>query len=170
MTWQPRNKGRVVNRRHGRRLMCAVRLMPICEEPDTGRPAKGHRTWPCLPDGLRVERPDQVWCADIACVPIRKGLPCLVASVDRFAPKVAAWRISDTCEADGFVEAPDEANRRFGLSEFMNTDQGSRFTCFARTDWLGRIGSPIPLDGKGRCLDIIAALRSFGASHLADGP
>ncbi len=34
-----------------------------------GRPAKGHKIHPYLLGGLRIARPNQVWCADITCLP-----------------------------------------------------------------------------------------------------
>ena len=41
------------------------RLLPIYPRPDTSRPEKGHKKYPDLLVGLRVERPIQIWCADI---------------------------------------------------------------------------------------------------------
>ena len=73
--------GHAVNEKRIRRLM---RLMPIYQKPDTSKPAKGHKTYPYLLGGLRVERPNQVWCADITYLPMRKGFPYLVAIMDRF--------------------------------------------------------------------------------------
>ena len=56
-------------------------------------------------------------------------------------------------EADFCVEALNEAIRRFGAPDIMNTDQGSQFTSFAWTDRLKRVGTRISMDGKGRCID-----------------
>jgi putative transposase len=127
--------------------------MPIYQKPDTSRPAKGHKTHPYLLGGLRVDRPNQVWCADITYLPMRRGFLCLVAVMDWLTRKVLAWQISNTLDADFCVEALNEAIHRFGPPEIMNTDQGSQFTSFAWTDRLKRIGTRISMDGKGRCLD-----------------
>jgi putative transposase len=86
---------------------------------------------------------------------IRKGFLYLVAIVDWHTRKVLTWRISNTLEVDFCVEALNEAILRFGPPEIMNTDQGSQFTSFARTDRLKRAGTRISMDGKGRCLDNI---------------
>ena len=64
-------------------------------------------------------------------------------------------RISTTLEADFWVEALNDTIHRFGPPEIMNTDQGSQFTSFARTDRLKRIGTRISTGGKGRYLDNI---------------
>ncbi|MFG6543545.1 IS3 family transposase [Sulfitobacter sp. M22298] len=155
MTWHLRNEGYVVNYKRIRRLMRLMRLMPIYQKPDTSRPAKGHKTYPYLLGGLRVDRPNQVWCADITYIPMRRGFLYLVAIMDWYTRKVLAWRISNTLEADFCVEALNEAIHKFGPPEIMNTDQGSQFTSFAWTDRLKRVGSRISMDGKGRCIDNI---------------
>jgi putative transposase len=155
MTWHLRNEGHAVNVKRVRRLMRLMRLVPIFQKPDTSRPAKGHKTYPYLLGGLRVERPNQVWCADITYLPMRRGFLYLVAIMDWSTRKVLAWRISNTLEVDFCVEALNEAIHRFGPAEIMNTDQGSQFTSFAWTDRLKRVGTRISMDGKGRCLDNI---------------
>ena len=155
MTWHLRNDGYVVNYKRIRRLMRLMRLMPIYQKPDTSRPAKGHKTYPYLLGGLRVERPNQVWCADITYIPMRRGFLYLVAIMDWYTRKVLAWRISNTLEADFCVEALNEAIHKFGPPEIMNTDQGSQFTSFVWTDRLKRVGTRISMDGKGRCIDNI---------------
>ncbi len=60
MTWHLRNDGHLVNEKRIRRLMRLMGLMPIYQKPNTSRPAKGHKTYPYLLRGLRVERPNQV--------------------------------------------------------------------------------------------------------------
>jgi putative transposase len=101
-----------------------MRLMPIYQKPDTSRPAKGRKTYPYLLGGLRVERPNKVWCADITYIPMRKGFLYLVAIMDWFTRKVLAWRISNTLEADFCAEAQNEAIHKFGPPEIMNTGSG----------------------------------------------
>ncbi|MDH2328308.1 IS3 family transposase [Cereibacter sp. SYSU M97828] len=153
MTWHLQNEGHGVNQKRIRRLMRLMRLMPIYQKPNTSKPRKGHKTYPYLLGGLRVDRPGQAWCADITYLPMRRGFLYLVAIMDWFTRKVLAWRISNTLEADFCVEALNEAIHRFGAPGIMNTDQGSQFTSFAWTDRLKRVGTRISMDGKGRCID-----------------
>ena len=87
MTWHLQNEGHAVNEKRVRRLMRLMRLMPIYQKPDTSRPAKGHKTYPYLLGELRVERPNQVWCADITYIPMRRGFLYLVAVMDWFTRK-----------------------------------------------------------------------------------
>ncbi len=155
MTWHLRNDGHLVNEKRIRRLMRLMGLMPIYQKPNTSRPAKGHKTYPYLLRGLRVERPNQVWCSDITYLPMRRGFLYLVAIMDWHTRKVLAWRISNTLEVDFCIEALNEAILKFGPPGIMNTDQGSQFTSFAWTDGLRRTGVRISMDGKGRFLDNI---------------
>ena len=153
MTWHLRNEGHRVNEKRIRRLMRLMGLMPIYQAPNTSKPAKGQKTYPYLRRGLRVERPNQVWCADITYIPMKRGFLYLVAIMDWHTRKVLAWRISNTQEAEVCVEALNEAILRFGAPDIMNTDQGSQFTSFAWTDRLKQAGCRISMDGKGRCID-----------------
>ena len=155
MTWHLRNEGHLVNQKRIRRLMRLMGLMPIYQKPNTSRAAKGHKISPYLLRGLRVDRPNQVWAADITYLPMRRGFLYLVAIMDWHTRKVLAWRISNTLETDFCVEALNEAIHRFGPPGIMNTDQGSQFTSFAWTDRVKRVGTRISMDGKGRFLDNI---------------
>jgi len=152
MTWHLRNDDHLVNEKRIRRLMG---LMPIYQKPNTSKAAKGHKIYPYLLRGLRVDRPNQVWCADITYLPMRRGFLYLVVIMDWHTRKVLAWRISNTLEAGFCVDALNEAIHKFGPPEIMNTDQGSQFTSFAWTDRLRRSGIRISMDGKGRFLDNI---------------
>ncbi len=122
MIWRVQNECNAVNEKRILRLMRLMRLMPIYENPDTSKPAKGYKTYPCLLGGVRVERLNQVWCADITYIPMRRGSLYLVAVIDWLTRKVLDWRISNTLEADLCAEALNEAIHCFGAREIMNTD------------------------------------------------
>tara|TARA_R110002110_G_scaffold376568_1_gene586436 strand:- start:8966 stop:9235 length:270 start_codon:yes stop_codon:yes gene_type:complete len=53
-------------------------------------PAKGHRIYPYLLRGVSIERPNQVWCADITYIPLANGFLYLVAIMDWWSRKVLA--------------------------------------------------------------------------------
>jgi putative transposase len=124
-TWHLQNEGYGVNQKRIRRLMRLMRLMPIYQKPDTSKPAKGHKTYPYLLGGPRVERPSQVWCADITYLPMRRGFLNLVANMDWHTRKVLDWRISNTLEADFCVEALNEAIHKFDPPEIMNRSKAA---------------------------------------------
>ncbi len=76
MTWHLRNEGHLVNEKRIRRLMRLMGLMPIYQKPNTSKAEKGHKIYPYLLRGLRVDRPNQVWCADITYLPPLGRLLC----------------------------------------------------------------------------------------------
>lgn len=135
MTWHLRNEQHLVNEKRIRRLMRLMGLMPIYQKPNTSKAAKGHKIYPYLLRGLRVDRPNQVWCADITYLPMRRGFLYLVAIMDWHTRKVLAWRISNTLEADFCVDALNEAIHKFGPPDIMNTDSHMMVTS-SRVVWL----------------------------------
>ena len=155
MTWHLRAVDRPVNVKRVRRLMRLMGLMPIYRKPRTSVPAPGHRLYPYLLRGLRIERPDQVWCADLTYIPLARGFLYLVAIMDWSSRKVLAWRLSNTMDVSFCVEALEEALDRHGPPEIFNTDQGSQFTSWAWTQRLQAAGVCISMDGRGRFLDNI---------------
>jgi len=60
-----RDDGWVVNRKRTRRLMRLMGLEAIYQKPNTSRPHPNHKVYPYLLRGLIIDRPNQVWCADI---------------------------------------------------------------------------------------------------------
>lgn len=155
MTAVLRRQGHVVNRKRVRRLMREMGLQVIWRRPNTSKPNPEHRVYPYLLRGMVIDRPNQVWCADVTYIPMPRGFLYLVAVMDWHSRKVLAWRLSNTMHADFCVEALEEALARFGRPDIFNTDQGSQFTSLAFTSVLEGAGVRISMDGKGRCMDNI---------------
>ena len=148
-----RRLGWCVGRKRVRRLMRKIGLAPIYQAPKTSAPHPQHKIYPYLLRYLRIDRPNQVWCADLTYIPMRRGFLYLVAIMDWASRKVLAWRLSNTMEADFCVAALEEALARYGQPEIFNTDQGSQFTSFPFTTMLRGVGVRISMDGCGRWMD-----------------
>jgi len=148
-----RREGYVVGRKRVRRLMAKMGLSAVYQRPRTTVPHPEHRTWPYLLRNLVIDRPDQVWCADITYIPMRRGFLYVVAIMDWASRRVLSWRLSNTMDADFCIEALEEAMARHGRPEIFNTDQGSQFTSARFTDVLLGAGVKISMDGKGRWMD-----------------
>jgi putative transposase len=142
-----------VGRKRVRRLMRLMGLTPIYRKPKTSMPNPEHTRYPYLLRELAITRPNQVWCADITYIPMRKGFLYLVAIMDWHSRKVLSWRLSNTMDADFCVWALEEALAKYGKPDIFNTDQGSQFTSFAFTHVLLEQGISISMDGRGRWLD-----------------
>ena len=144
-----------IGRRHVATLMKRMGIEAIYRKPNTSKPAPGHKIYPYLLRGMKVDRPNQVWAMDITYVPMARGFVYLAAVVDWFSRRVLAWRVSITLEAAFCVEALEEALARHGRPEVFNTDQGSQFTSHDFTDVLLKAGVAISMDGKGSWRDNI---------------
>jgi len=148
-----RRAGISVGRTRVRRLMRLLGLQAIYQKPRTTVPNTQHRVYPYLLRDLAVDRPNQVWCADITYIPMRRGFLYLVAVMDWHTRAVLSWRLSNTMESGFCVEALREALSRYGSPEIFNTDQGSQFTSEEFTGVLSDAGIRISMDGKGRWMD-----------------
>src|SRR5271163_2192533 len=121
-----RRLGWKVGRKRVRRLMRKIGLAPIYQAPRTSAPHPRHKDYPYLLRHLTIGRPNQVWCADVTYIPMRRGFLYLVAIMDWATRKVLAWRLSNTMEADFCVAALEEALARYATPEIFNTDQGAQ--------------------------------------------
>jgi putative transposase len=148
-----RAEGAVINRKRVQRLMRRMGIAALGPKPRTSKSAPGHTIYPYLLRDMTVERPNQVWAADITYIPIGRGFLYLVAVMDWASRAVLAWRLSNTMEVGFCVSALEEALARFGRPEIFNTDQGSQFTSAAFTGVLASAGIRISMDGRGRWMD-----------------
>jgi putative transposase len=95
-----RREGYTVGRKRVRRLMAMMGLEPIYQRPRTTIPHPEHGIYPYLLREMVVDRPNQVWCADITYIPMRRGFLYLVAVMDWSTRKVLSWRVSNTMDVE----------------------------------------------------------------------
>lgn len=146
-------QGHRCGRHRVRRLMKLMRLVPIYQEPKTSKKHPEHKIYPYRLKDLPITRPNQVWCADISYIPMRRGFLYLVAIMDWHSRKVLSWRLSNSMDAGFCVEALKEALAGYGTPAIFNTDQGSQFTSTDFTDVLRDATVKISMDGRGRWID-----------------
>jgi len=163
-----RAEGWPVNRKRMQRLMRRMGIAALGPKPRTTKPAPGHRVFPYLLRNLAIDRPNQVWAADITYVPIGRGFLYLVAVIDWASRAVLAWRLSNTMDVSFCVSALEEALARFGKPEIFNTDQGSQFTSAAFTGTLTAAGIRISMDGRGRWMDNVFIERLWRSLKYED--
>jgi putative transposase len=66
-------EGIAIGRRHVATLMKRMGIEAIYRKPNTSKPAPGHKVYPYLLRGVKVDRPDQAWAMDITYVPMARG-------------------------------------------------------------------------------------------------
>jgi putative transposase len=146
-------RGYNVGRKRVRRLMRQMGLSAIYQAPRTSIKSPENKVFPYLLRDLTIDRPNQVWCADITYIPMRHGFLYLIAIMDWHSRKVLAWRLSNTMEASFCIEALEEALDKFGPPRIVNTDQGSQFTSREWIETVEHAGAKVSMDGKGRWMD-----------------
>ena len=74
MTAMLKAEGLQVNRKRVQRLMRKMGIAALGPKPNTTKPAPGHKIYPYLLRNLTIDRPNQVWAADITYLPDRPRL------------------------------------------------------------------------------------------------
>lgn len=148
-----REEGFEVGRRHVVTLMHRMGVEALYRKPRTSLGNQLHQLYPYLLKDVAIERPNQVWAADITYIPMARGFGYLVAIIDIYSRKVLAHRLSNTMTTDFCLQALEEALARFGTPEIFNTDQGAQFTDAEFTGKLKEHSITISMDGKGRWID-----------------
>jgi putative transposase len=92
LTRELQNQGHEVGRRHVTTLMRRMGLEAIYRKPRTSIPAPLSATYPYLLTGLKIERPNHVWAADLTYLPMAHGFQYLVAIIDVGSRRTLAWR------------------------------------------------------------------------------
>ena len=146
-------RGYRVNRKRVQRLMRVMGIEAICPKPGTSRANKRHKIYPYLLKDLKIDKPNQVWAADITYLPMSRGFCYLVAIIDVYSRKILAWKLSNTLDVRFCLDALDEAIQCFGTPDIFNTDQGAQFTSETFTQKLHLHSIRISMDGKGRWKD-----------------
>jgi len=141
------NQGFLVNRKRVSRLMRRMGIEAIYPKKRLSLPDAAAKKYPYLLRDMAIDRPDQVWAADITYIRMKHGFIYLVAIMDWFSRYVLAWGVSITMDVDFCVEALGHALGT-GKPEIFNTDQGSQFTSRSFTGVLEAEGVMISMDGE----------------------
>jgi len=160
-------QGHLVNRKRVQRLMRAMGLAGMAPGPNTSGKHPQHKVYPYLLRGVEVERPNQVWSADVTYIRLARGFVYLVAVIDWYSRRVLSWRISNSMDASFCVDCLEDALRVHGKPEVFNSDQGSQFTSNAFTGVLKREGIAISMDGRGRALGRVEMWRGSSRQRIS---
>jgi putative transposase len=164
-----RDHGIEVNRKRVQRLRLEMGLEAIYCKPRTSIANKADRIHPYLLRDLSVTRADQVWCADITYIPMKRGSAYLCAVMDWHTRCVLGWAVSNTMDTSLCLLALERAKAWAKcVPEIFNTDQGSQFTS---AEWTGRLtewGVKISMDGKGRWMDNVFIERLWRSLKYED--
>lgn len=104
--------------------------------------------------GLVIDRPNQVWSADITSIRMDCGFVYRVAIIDWFSRYVLSREIATALEKEFCMSALQKA-LPVATPEIFNTDQGVQFTNGDFIKILEDKKIKVSMDGKGRAFDNI---------------
>jgi putative transposase len=150
---QLNSQGLPVGRKHVKTLMERMGIEALYRKPGTSKKHPGHEIFPYLLRDLTITRANQVWALDTTYIPMAKGFVYLTAVIDWASRKVLAAKVAITLESCHAVDVLEEAFSRYGVTEIVNTDQGSQFTAKAFVDAVKGKGCLFSMDGRGAWRD-----------------
>lgn len=152
--WLSLDKGYQVSLNRIERLYYrTMGLRSVLPGPHTSKRNKEHEIFPYLLRGLQIDRVSQVWTTDITYIPMERGFMYLTAVMDVRSRYVLHWSISNSMDAEWCAEVIEEAIRKYGKPEIINTDQGSQYTSDIFKNTVLSKGIKLSMDGKGRATD-----------------
>ena len=154
--------GEAVNRKRVQRRMRPMGRECLFPGPRTSVAWRSHKTYPYLLKGVTIDRPMQVWSADVTYVPTSTGFVYLAATIDWHSRVVVSWRLSNSLGSE-FCLAMLEESLAKGCPEVFDTAQGVQFTSSGWTGRLESAGVRVSMGGGGRCFDNIFVERLWGS-------
>ena len=91
-----RTTGKKAGRQRIVRLMRIMGVAAVYPKKRTTIPGGPSGIYPYRLKELAIDRPNQVWCADITFIPMRRGFMYLFAIMDWHSRKIIAWELSNT--------------------------------------------------------------------------
>lgn len=121
---------------------------------------------PVAPNRLRrefhVEKPNQVWVADITYIPTDEGWLYLATELDLYSRRIVGWAMSDRMTSELVIEALKMAldQRQPPADLVHHSDRGSQYASAAFQAMLAAHGLVCSMSRKGDCYDN-AVMESF---------
>lgn len=165
-----RRKGWVrISRSRIKRFMRIMGVEAVYPRKRTTIPGGPSGIYPYRLRGLKIDHPNQVWCADITYIPMTRGFMYLFVVMDWYSRNVLAWELSNTPDTAFCLRTLNKAVEFAGTEpEIFNTDQGCQFTSDEWTGRLKELGIVISMDGKGRWLDNVMIERFWRSIKYED--
>jgi putative transposase len=138
-----RATGMKIGRKRVRRLMRQMGIEAIYPRKRTTIPGISSEIHPYRLRDLTIDRPNQVWAADITYVPMRRGFMYLFAIIDWYSRRIVDWEISTTLDTEFCIRCLKRALLKNPKPEIFNTDQGCQFTSVKWTTLLKENGIAI---------------------------
>src|SRR4051812_17939992 len=116
--------------------------------PRTTDSAHAYPRFADLVEGLEVERPDQVWVADITYVRLKEEFIYISVVMDMFTRTIRGWHLGRGLEQELTLTALRRALER-GRPEVHHSDQGVQYAATAYVEALTDVGASISMAAVG---------------------
>lgn len=164
VTKELQKRGMKVNKKRVQRLMQEHKLQRKRKRRfvRTTDSKHGFAVYPNLVRNLAIERPDQVWAADITYVRLVRGFVYVAVLLDLFTRKAIGWALSGSLHAELAVSALKKAleMRTVQPGLIHHSDRGSQYACEQYVQILQSRGITISMSRKGNPYDN-ATMESF---------
>lgn len=152
-----RAEGIFVGRKRVARLMRQAQLAGVSRRRRKGitqRNAKAQPAPDLVKRNFSVQRPDQLWVADIKHIPTLSALWYLSVVVDAYSRRVVGWAMAGHVRTELVLEALDMAIwQRRPQQVIHHSDQGSQYTAVAFGKRCKQAGIRPSMGSAGDCYD-----------------
>ena len=150
MTVELRRRGARVNHKRVLRLMrednLLVQVRRFCRTTNSAHP---YGRLPNLIRGLTIERLNQVWCADLTCVRLRRDFVYLAVLMDSY-PRASRGRALSGNLTEALTAAALERALAQQVPESHHSDQGVQYAATGYVDRLLRRGITVSMAARGQ--------------------
>jgi putative transposase len=127
VTAQLQREGHGLNHKRVQRIMAENDLLAVVKgRIKTTHGGHGYGRYPNLVQGLQVTHPDQVWCADITYIQLRRGFVYLAIILDLFTRSLRGWNLARTLSTELALTALERALAT-RVPEIHHSDQGVQY-------------------------------------------
>ncbi|WP_379020389.1 DDE-type integrase/transposase/recombinase, partial [Parapedobacter deserti] len=118
--WLKLDMGYHVNIKRVRRLYKVMNLRTLFPKRNLSKAKAGDYKYPYLLNGLEIDRPNQVWQADITYIPMFRGFMYLFAIIDVYSRRIMGWSTSNTMSVEWCRDVLKDTLRDHGTPEIFN--------------------------------------------------
>jgi len=151
VTAELHRRGWRVNRKHVARLMAEMGLQAkkVVRKRRTTNSQHPFPRYPNLVQHLAVQRPDQVWVADITYVRLKNGFVYLAVLMDVCTRAIRGWHLGRSLDQSLTLEALLKALESAHHPEIHHSDQGVQYAATEYTELLHSQGVRISMAEVG---------------------
>jgi transposase InsO family protein len=150
LTAEAQRRGYPVNSKRVRRLMAQAGLTPQ-QKPQrrlTTNSRHGYPRYPNLVQTLTVQRPEQVWVADITYIRLQREFVYLAVLMDVYTRQVRGWHLGRSLEQELTLTALHRA-LAYATPSIHHSDQGVQYAATAYVELLHAHGVRISMAEVG---------------------